>query len=579
MITKSPDEIGAMLVSEGFITERQLERAKAQAERNNEELQKILVTLGFVSNKDIVETIGKSMNVEFIDLEGMNLDAELVKSVPEHLAKRYNVIPVRQKDNTLTLAMVDPLNVLAIDDIRLITGFDIQPVIATEEAINKSISTAFGTTDMVAVDDAVKDLAETDFGGMEVEDDIEENEIAVDKLKELVDEAPIVRVVNLIISQAINDKASDIHIEPEAKNVKVRYRVDGVLHDVMSPPKHIQAPMVSRIKIMANLDIAERRIPQDGKIHLRHEGREFDLRVSTVPCVHGEKTVMRILDRGSVMLGLEKLGFSDINRRMFEDIVDKPYGMILVTGPTGSGKSTTLYSCLNRLNTGLTNIMTIEDPVEYQLPGINQVQVNAKADLTFASALRAFLRQDPDIIMVGEIRDKETATIAVEAALTGHLVLSTLHTNDAAGAVSRLVEMGVEPFLVASSVIGILAQRLARTICRNCKEAYEPDAEAIRRFGLSMYSDGKIEFYKGRGCDNCKMTGYKGRTGIHEILTITDRLRALILHRCSTAELKQAAVEEGMRTMQDDGLAKIMAGTISMEECMRVVFIEGGSDF
>ena len=579
MITKSPDEIGAMLVSEGFITERQLERAKAQAERNNEELQKILVTLGFVSNKDIVETIGKSMNVEFIDLEGMNLDAELVKSVPEHLAKRYNVIPVRQKDNTLTLAMVDPLNVLAIDDIRLITGFDIQPVIATEEAINKSISTAFGTTDMVAVDDAVKDLAETDFGGMEVEDDIEENEIAVDKLKELVDEAPIVRVVNLIISQAINDKASDIHIEPEAKNVKVRYRVDGVLHDVMSPPKHIQAPMVSRIKIMANLDIAERRIPQDGKIHLRHEGREFDLRVSTVPCVHGEKTVMRILDRGSVMLGLEKLGFSDINRRMFEDIVDKPYGMILVTGPTGSGKSTTLYSCLNRLNTGLTNIMTIEDPVEYQLPGINQVQVNAKADLTFASALRAFLRQDPDIIMVGEIRDKETDTIAVEAALTGHLVLSTLHTNDAAGAVSRLVEMGVEPFLVASSVIGILAQRLARTICRNCKEAYEPDAEAIRRFGLSMYSDGKIEFYKGRGCDNCKMTGYKGRTGIHEILTITDRLRALILHRCSTAELKQAAVEEGMRTMQDDGLAKIMAGTISMEECMRVVFIEGGSDF
>lgn len=578
MITKSPEEIGAMLVDEGFITPRQLEKAKAQAEKQNEDLQRVLVTMGFVTNKDIVESLGKAMNVAFVDLDTAHLDPELVKSVPEHLAKRYSVIPVEQRDNKLTLAMVDPLNVLAIDDIRLITGFDIVPMIATEEAVNKCISTMFGTTDMVAVDDAVKDLAETDFGGMEVEDDIEENEIAIDKLKELVDEAPIVRVVNLIISQAINDHASDIHIEPEAKNVKVRYRVDGVLHDVMNPPKHIQAPMVSRIKIMSSMDIAERRIPQDGKIHLRHDGREFDLRVSTVPCVHGEKVVMRILDRGSVMLGLNKLGFSDINQRMFEDIVDKPYGMILVTGPTGSGKSTTLYSCLNRLNTGLTNIMTIEDPVEYQLPGINQVQVNTKADLTFASALRAFLRQDPDIIMVGEIRDEETAKIAVEAALTGHLVLSTLHTNDAAGAVSRLIEMGVEPFLVASSVIGILAQRLARTICPNCKEPFEPSPEAVRRFGLSMYSDSQLNFYKGRGCDNCKMTGYKGRTGIHEILTITDRLRALILHRSSTAEIKQAAIEEGMRTMQDDGLSKIISGKTSMEECLRVVFVGGDSE-
>lgn len=578
MITKSNEEIGQMLVSEGFITERQLDKAKADSIRRNESLRKVLVGMGFVSDKDIVESLGKQMGVSFVDIDNMTLDTELVKSIPEHLAKRYNVIPVAQQENKLTLAMADPLNVLAIDDIRLITGFDIQPVIATEEAINKAIGSMFGVTDMVAVEGAVKDIAETDFGGMEIEDDVEE-EIALDKLKELVDEAPIVRVVNLIISQAINDKASDIHIEPEVRTVRVRYRVDGVLHDVMNPPKHIQAPMVSRIKIMSNMDIAERRIPQDGKIHLRHDGREFDLRVSTVPTIHGEKVVMRILDKGSVMLGLNKLGFSDVNQRMFEAIVDKPYGMILVTGPTGSGKSTTLYSCLNKLNTGTTNILTIEDPVEYQLPGVNQVQVNTKANLTFASALRSFLRQDPDIIMVGEIRDTETARIAVEAALTGHLVLSTLHTNDASGAVSRLVEMGVEPFLVASSVVGVLGQRLARTICPNCKEPYEPSAEAIKRFGLSMFSDSDLSFYRGRGCDNCKMTGYRGRTGIHEILTITDRVRALILRRSSTAEIKQAATEEGMSTMQDDGLNKVLSGVTSMEECLRVVYVESSGDF
>ncbi len=578
MLNKSSEEIGRLLVDEGFVTERQLNRAKAEASAKNESLQKVLVSMGFVSDKDVVQSLGKQMGVEFFDLEAASLDNELVKSIPEHLAKRYNVIPVSQQDNKLKLAMADPLNVLAIDDIRLITGFDIQPVIATEEAINKAISSMFGVTDMVAVESTVKDIAETDFGGMEIEDDIEE-EIALDKLKELVDEAPIVRVVNLIISQAINDKASDIHIEPEIRTVKVRYRVDGVLHDVMSPPKHIQAPMVSRIKIMSNMDIAERRIPQDGKIHLRHDGREFDLRVSTVPTIHGEKVVMRILDKGSVMLGLNKLGFSEVNQRMFEDVIDKPYGMILVTGPTGSGKSTTLYSCLNKLNTGTTNIMTIEDPVEYQLPGVNQVQVNPKANLTFASALRAFLRQDPDIIMVGEIRDQETAQIAVEAALTGHLVLSTLHTNDASGAVSRLVDMGVEPFLVASSVVGVLGQRLARTICPNCKEPYEPSPEAIKRFGLSMFSDADLNFYRGRGCDNCKMTGYRGRTGIHEILTMTDRVRSLILNRCSTAEIKQAAMEEGMRTMQDDGLQKVLSGVTSMEECLRVVYVESSDEF
>jgi type IV pilus assembly protein PilB len=573
MIARSKDDLGKLLVDEQLITTRQLDKAAAQADRTGDSLQKVLITLGLVSEKDVVEAMGRQMGVKFVDLSDMHIDQELARSVPEHLAQRYKVIPVAQNDNRLTLAMVDPLNVIAIDDIRLITGFDIEPVIATEESIIRAINNQFGVTDLAEVEDTVKELQAQDFADLEFEEGGDE-EISLDKLKEMTDDAPIVRVVNLIISQAINDKASDIHIEAEAKAVKVRYRVDGVLHEVMSPPKHIQAPMISRIKIMASMDIAERRIPQDGKIHLTHDGREFDLRVSTVPTVHGEKTVMRILDKGSVMLGLNKLGFYDDNLRIWEGVVDRPYGMLLVTGPTGSGKSTTLYSCLNKLNRGDRNLMTCEDPVEYQIPGINQVQTNIKAGLTFASALKSFLRQDPDIIMVGEIRDGDTAKIAVEAALTGHLVLSTLHTNDASGAISRLVEMKVEPFLVSSALIGVLAQRLARCICPNCKEGFRPPAEAIRKFGMTVYGDHDLQFYRGRGCDHCKMTGYKGRSGIHEVLTIQDRVRSLILQKASTAEIRQAAIEDGMKTMQDDGVRKTLDGVTSMEECLRVVSID-----
>jgi type IV pilus assembly protein PilB len=567
-------DVGELLVINGFITDRQLAKAKEKVAKTNESLQRILVQLGFVTEKDITEVIGKQMGVEFVDLEEFDLDADLARSIPEHLAQRYKVIPVGQKDNKLTLAMVDPLNVIAIDDIRLITGFDIEPVIATEEAITKAINRQFGVTDLAEVEETVKDISATDFGPLEVEDDVEE-EIALDKLKEMVDEAPIVRVVNLIISQAITDGASDIHIEPEAKQVRVRYRVDGVLHDVMTPPKHIQAPMISRVKIMANLDIAERRVPQDGKIHLKHDNKEFDIRVSTCPTVYGEKVVMRILDKSSVMLGLNKLGFYPDTQKLFEEAVEKPYGMILVTGPTGSGKSTTLYAILNKLNTEMVNILTIEDPVEYQMPGVNQVQANEKAGLTFAGALRSFLRQDPDIIMVGEIRDSETAKIAVEAALTGHLVLSTLHTNDSAGAMTRMVEMGVEAFLVASSVIAIQAQRLSRLICPNCKEAYTPPMEAIKRFGLAAFTDADISFFRGRGCDHCKMSGYKGRIGIFELMWVSDRIRSLVLQRASSSEVRQAAVEEGMNTMVDDGLRKVLDGLTTIEECLRVVYVEG----
>jgi len=575
MISKSlKKDIGELLVEEKFITEKQLQKALEQAKKTSESLQRILVNMGFVTDKDITEVIGKQMGVEFIDLEEYEIDPELARSVPEHLAQRYKVIPVAQRENTLTLAMVDPLNVIAIDDIRLITGFEIDPVIATEEAIISAINRQYGVTELAEVQETVKDISATDYGTLEMEE-VQEEEISLDKLKELVDEAPIVRVVNMIISQAINDKASDIHIEPEVKSVRVRYRIDGVLHDVMSPPKHIQAPMVSRVKIMANMDIAERRIPQDGKIHLRHDNREFDLRVSTIPTIHGEKVVMRILDKSSVLLGLNKLGFYPETQSLFESIVEKPYGMILVTGPTGSGKSTTLYACLNKLNTGAENIITVEDPVEYQLAGVNQVQVNEKAGLNFANALRSFLRQDPDKIMVGEIRDTETAQIAVEAALTGHLVLSTLHTNDASGAVSRLIEMGIEPFLVSSSVIGILAQRLVRTICPNCKEQYTPPQDAVRQFGFLSMAETDIIFYRGRGCDHCKMTGYRGRTGVFELLEITDRIRSLALQRSSSSEIRQAAIEEGMKTMQDDGLRKVVDGITTIEECLRVIYVEG----
>lgn len=567
-------ELDELLIEQGLVTERQLIKAKGQAEKSGDTVQKVLINMGFVTDKDITEVMGIQMGVRFVDLDEVEIDAELARSVPEHLALRYNVIPIAQEDNRLTLAMVDPLNIMAIDDIRLVTGFDIDPVISTEESITKAIQRQFGQTGLAEVEDQVNKIAEAEFGDMEM-DDATDEELSADKLKELGDEAPIVRVVNLIISQAINDKSSDIHIEPDATSVRVRYRVDGVLHEVMQPPKHIQAPMVSRIKIMSNLDIAERRIPQDGKIHLKHDGREFDLRVSTVPCVHGEKVVMRILDKGSVMLGLSKLGFYPEIQQSLENLVTKPYGMVLVTGPTGSGKSTTLYSILNKINTVAVNIMTVEDPVEYQIPGINQVQQNMKAGLTFASALRAFLRQDPDIIMVGEIRDGETAQIGVEAALTGHLVLSTLHTNDASGAITRLTEMGIEPFLCSSSIICVLAQRLARTICPNCKESYTPPMESIRKFGLAAYTDSDITFYRGRGCDTCKVSGYKGRTGIHELLVVSDRLRSMILQRASTAEIRQCAIEEGMKTMPDDGLRKVLDGVTTIEECLRVVFIEG----
>lgn len=571
---KIREELGEILVRKEYITKKQLEKAIKKAEEENKELDKAIVELGYITEKEIYQVLAEELGFEFIDLSEIELRTELAQFLPDNIAKRYNAVPIRFDGEKLVVAMIDPLDTNAVDDIMLMTGLEIETVMATETDIRRAINRIYGSAEIAEADELASSIAEINIGelsNLEI-GELEEEEISVDKLREMVDEAPIVKLVNQIIFHAISDRASDIHIEPWPKEVVVRYRMDGILHEIMRIPKHLLAPMVSRIKIMSALDIAERRRPQDGKIHLKYEGRDFDLRVSTIPTVNGEKVVMRILDKSSVMLGLDRLGFMPDIREKLEWLISKPYGMILVTGPTGSGKSTTLYACLNKLNQGTVNISTVEDPVEYQIQGINQVQVNPKAGVTFASALRAFLRQDPDIIMVGEIRDHETAQIAVEAALTGHLVLSTLHTNDAPSAATRLIEMGIEPFLVASAVVGVLAQRLARTICTACKEPYVPPKEALKDIGLA-YTEEEIVFYKGRGCEVCKGTGYKGRTGIHELLIVSDAAREVILRRGSANEIKRAVLEEGFKTLQDDAIRKVLEGIITVEEALRVVFM------
>jgi type IV pilus assembly protein PilB len=397
----------------------------------------------------------------------------------------------------------------------------------------------------------------------------------VDRTQALEDEAPIIRVVNVVIQQAIKDRASDIHVEPDRRGVRIRYRVDGVLHEVMRVPKYVHAPLVSRIKIMGDMNIAERRLPQDGRIHVRHEGKDYDLRVSSLPTVFGEKVVMRILDQSSVLIGLGKLGMFAETQAELESIIVQPNGMILSTGPTGSGKTTTQYSVLNKINSVEVNITTIEDPVEYQLPGLNQVHVNRKAGLSFANAMRHFVRQDPDIIMVGEIRDLETAETAIQASLTGHLVLSTLHTNDAPSAVTRMVDMGVEPFLISASVIGVLAQRLGRRICQNCKEPYKPPAEALHRVGFKVDDMGDVVFYRGRGCEQCRHTGYRGRAGIFELMMMTEEIQDLIVKRAPLSEVRSAALATGMKTLKQDGFQKVLEGLTTVEEVMRVIFTAG----
>jgi type IV pilus assembly protein PilB len=559
------EALGGILVRMGLLNELQLQQALDVQARTGERLGRILVRMGLVTEEDLAKAIGVQWGYPYVSLSNTPVDPEVVRLVPQHIASRHKVLAFGRNGERLLVALVDPLNLLALDDVRLVTGMDVEARITTEDELMQAINKYYH------VGSIFEQAVVTE------EEALSEEEVSIDRLREMVDEAPVVKLVNVILDQAIREGASDIHIEPHRNGLHVRYRIDGVLHDVMSPPKNLKAALVSRIKIVANLDIAERRRPQDGRIHLKVDGRDIDLRVSTLPTMFGEKVVMRILDQSNALISLNRLGMASDVQAQWEELASKPYGMILVTGPTGSGKTTTLYATLSKINTLDKNIITVEDPVEYQLPRINQVQVNPKAGLTFATGLRSILRQDPDVIMVGEIRDRETAEIAVQAALTGHLVLSTLHTNDAPSAFTRLIDMGIEPFLITSSVIGVLAQRLARTICPKCKEAYRPPREAVRRLSEELAEEQDLVLYRGAGCEFCRQTGYKGRTGVYELLVVTDRIRERVVQRASSTEIRDVARSEGFRTMRDDGIRKVLEGVTTIEEILRVVYVTEGA--
>jgi type IV pilus assembly protein PilB len=552
--------LGEALLAAGLLTPEQLAEAARRQQETSQHLARVILEMEVEPRREVAAAVAAHLGVEFASLPDRPPDAQLLALVPEHLARRYQTVPLEVAGGTLRLGMVDPLDVVALDDLRKVTGLDTVPVLITPEDFRLALGR------YPALDRAVGDVLE------EVRRDEPEGEAAVGHLRAVAEEAPIVRLAHSILVQAVRQRASDIHVEPQEREVVVRFRVDGTLHRVMAVPMQAHAALVSRLKIMANLDIAERRVPQDGRIEMTLDGRAVDLRVSTVPSMWGESVVMRILDKGNAMVPIERLGFRPEARARFERLIAKPYGLILVTGPTGSGKTTTLYAALNRLNRPDVKILTIEDPVEYQLPGIVQVQVNPRAGLTFARGLRAFLRQDPDIIMLGEIRDEETARIAVQASLTGHLVLSTLHTNDAPSAVTRLADMGIEPFLVAASVLGVVAQRLVRALCVECREPYAPTPEVLARLGLGPAEAPVV--YRPRGCPRCGGLGYRGRLGLYEVMTVDDALRELIVRGAGAAALREAALAAGMRTLRDEGLARALDGTTSLEEVLRVVLVD-----
>jgi type IV pilus assembly protein PilB len=569
METRTVADIVAEVAS---VSPEQLRHALEVQKETREPLAQVLVNMGMITEREKVRILSRQWGIPYVDLGERQIDRELLKVIPAHLLQRWKAVPIGRNGARLVVAMVNPLDVYAIDQMRLVAGADIESVIATADDIAASLGQSASTKEEIGA--ALQEMEElgTDTGDIQLEERKRpEDEISADQLREMVDDAPVVRLANLIIRQAIKDKASDIHIQPEVTRVRIRFRIDGILHDVMSVPKKVQAPLVSRIKVMAEMDIAEKRAPQDGRISLKLGGREYDFRVSSNPGVNGEKVVMRILDKRGIQVSLNQLGIPAPMLEEFEGLINRSYGIITVTGPTGSGKSTTLYSVLNRLNSPEKNILTIEDPVEYQLTGLTQTQVNVRAGVTFATALRAFLRQDPDIILVGEVRDAETALIATEAALTGHLVFTTLHTNDAPTAVGRMIEMGIEPFLVASSVIGVLAQRLVRVICPECKESYTPPVEAFRRLNLAMDQD-QVTFYRGRGCDRCRHSGYKGRIGVFELMMVDDTVRELILKKAPAHRILDEALEAGMTTLKHDAMQKVLEGVTTMEEALRVVY-------
>jgi len=556
---RSDLRIGEIVVEMGIATREQVEAAMAMQAETRKRLGQLLVEQGVVSQLDLTKALATKFGVPFLDLTQIRVDPSAAHLIEDKLARRYSAIPVRFVEDKVLVAMADPQNLFARDDLEIITGYSIVAAIASEEDIFKAISHVYRERE---VGDNAEEKA------LEAEPDE-----SVADIREVTTEAPVVKLINNVIAQSVDDGASDIHFEPQAKELVVRYRIDGVLHEVMSVPRRLQSGVLSRLKIMADLDIAERRVPQDGRIGLMVGGKPIDMRVATLPTVYGEKVVMRLLDKSNVMMRLEDLGFAPKALKRFQRSFSKPYGAILVTGPTGSGKSTTLYAALNILNSTEKNIITVEDPVEYRLQGINQVQVNTRAGLTFAGALRSILRSDPDIVMIGEIRDRETAQIAVEAALTGHLVLSTLHTNDAPGALSRLTEMGIEPFLTASAVDCVLAQRLARRLCKHCREPYVATREMLRRndFPPEVLDRDDVTLYRAKGCPRCNGTGYKGRLGLYEVMVVSEAVRRLTVERKSADEISRVAEAEGMKSLREDGIDKVLQGLTSIEEIARVI--------
>jgi type IV pilus assembly protein PilB len=557
-VKRKSKQLGQILIELGMITPEQLEQALEEHRRTPKSIGRVLIDMGMIKEGDLVRALAEQVGLEFVDLAEHPIDPTATTLLPEALARRYRAIPIGERDGKLLVAMSDPANVYALDDIRTITNRDVQPLVATAGDVERAIQKFAG------MDGQVEALANVAADAIEGEEE---------QMEAALEDAPIVKLVNAIMTQAVGDRASDVHIEPAERNVRIRFRVDGVLHEPMPPaPKNIQGGLISRLKVMAELNIAEKRVPQDGRISMKVGGKQLDLRVATLPTVHGEKVVIRVLDKSNALLRLEDLGFLEESYKQFAKSFKKPYGAILVTGPTGSGKSTTMYSTLNILNEEDKNIITVEDPVEYRLAGVNQMQVNPKAGLTFAAALRSILRADPDIVLIGEVRDKETATIAIEAALTGHLVLTSLHTNDAPSAITRLTEMDVETFLVASAIDAVVAQRLARVLCERCKEPYAPEELELQQAGYPEWLWPEItQIHRPVGCAACSNTGYRGRMGLYEVMPMTEEIERLTVERASAESIKTVAIQQGMITLRDDGLEKVRMGITSIEEVARVV--------
>lgn len=560
--------LGQLLLWNNIITQEQLEEALKEQKKTNKKLGSILIEKGFVKEDMLNEFLSKQYGVEPINLSKVNIQKEAIEKIPAQLAKKYMLIPIAIKGNKLEIAISDPTNILAFDDLRFITGLNIQPYLSNESSIIKAIDKYYGASKEL---DTIIDSINEYETSLDIISD-EEIEESIKNLEEESSEEPIIKLANTILLKSIKSQASDIHLEPYENDLRVRYRVDGKLMEFMKLSKTIAPAVTSRFKIMAKLNIAEKRLPQDGRIRIKTGGKDIDLRVSTLPTVYGEKTVMRILDRSSVKVNLNDLGFEASDLEKYTKAITSPYGMVLVTGPTGSGKTTTLYASLNKINKEDVNIMTAEDPVEYNIEGINQVHIKEEIGLTFAEALRSFLRQDPDVIMVGEIRDTETAEISIRSALTGHLVFSTVHTNDASSTIMRLEDMGIEKYLIASSLVLILAQRLVRKICPHCKSKIDVPPNALEEIGFNKEEAKTISVYKGKGCEYCNNTGYKGRVAIYEVMPISDKIKDMILHEASVSEIKQQAIREGMSTLRMSGLKKIKEGVTTIEEVMNATF-------